>query len=76
MAAILTAGEPHATVLSARVLGESGDDPDRYASGKARKNYAGTSRSAVGSRRTGTHGRAHTDGRNARGTNGPVRSNG
>jgi transposase len=30
-------------VLGARVLGESGDDPDRYASGKARKNYAGTS---------------------------------
>ena len=30
-------------VLGARVLGEFGDDPDRYASGKARKNYAGTS---------------------------------
>jgi Transposase IS116/IS110/IS902 family len=30
-------------VLGARVPGESGDDPDRYASGKARKNYAGTS---------------------------------
>jgi transposase len=30
-------------ILGARVLGESGDDPDRYASGKARKNYAGTS---------------------------------
>ena len=27
-------------VLGARVLGEFGDDPDRYASGKARKNYA------------------------------------
>ncbi|HWM95634.1 MAG TPA: IS110 family transposase, partial [Streptosporangiaceae bacterium] len=25
-------------VLGARVLGEFGDDPDRYASGKARKN--------------------------------------
>ena len=30
-------------VLGARVLGEFGDDPGRYASGKARKNYAGTS---------------------------------
>jgi hypothetical protein len=31
------------SVLGARVLGESGDDPHRYASGKARKNYASTS---------------------------------
>ena len=31
------------SVLGARVLGELGDDPHRYASGKARKNYAGTS---------------------------------
>ena len=31
------------TILGARVLGEFGDDPDRYDSGKARKNYAGTS---------------------------------
>jgi hypothetical protein len=30
-------------VLGARVLGEFGDDPHRYASGKARKNYASTS---------------------------------
>ena len=30
-------------VLGARVLAESGDDPRRYASAKARKNYAGTS---------------------------------
>ena len=30
-------------VLAARVLAESGDDPARYASAKARKNYAGTS---------------------------------
>ena len=29
-------------VLGARVLAESGDDPARYASAKARKNYAGT----------------------------------
>jgi transposase len=31
------------TILGARVLGEFGDDPDRYATGKARKNYAATS---------------------------------
>ena len=31
------------SILGARVLGEFGDDPDRYASGKARKNYAATS---------------------------------
>lgn len=30
-------------VLGARVLGEFGDDPHRYATAKARKNYAGTS---------------------------------
>jgi transposase len=30
-------------ILSARVLGEFGDDPARYADAKARKNYAGTS---------------------------------
>jgi Transposase/Transposase IS116/IS110/IS902 family len=30
-------------VLGARVLAEFGDDPTRYASGKARKNYAATS---------------------------------
>jgi transposase len=39
--------------LGARVLGEFGDDPDRYADGKARRNYAGTSpiTRASGSRR-------------------------
>jgi transposase len=31
------------SVLGARVLGEFGDDPHRYASAKARRNYAGTS---------------------------------
>jgi transposase len=31
------------TVLGARVLGEFGDEPDRYATAKSRKNYAGTS---------------------------------
>jgi transposase len=30
-------------VLGARVLAEFGDDPARYATAKARKNYAGTS---------------------------------
>jgi transposase len=30
-------------ILAAQVLGEFGDDPDRYADAKARKNYAGTS---------------------------------
>jgi len=32
-----------AAVLGARVLGEFGDDPGRYVSAKARKNYGGTS---------------------------------
>jgi transposase len=31
------------TILSARVLGEFGDVPDRYADAKSRRNYAGTS---------------------------------
>ena len=31
------------TILGARVLGESGDAPDRYLTAKSRKNYAGTS---------------------------------
>jgi hypothetical protein len=31
------------TILSARVLGEFGDAPNRYATAKSRKNYAGTS---------------------------------
>ncbi|MFD7012031.1 IS110 family transposase [Rhodococcus jostii] len=30
-------------VLGARVLGEFGDDPDRYTTSKSRRNYAGTS---------------------------------
>jgi transposase len=30
-------------ILGARVLGEFGDDPDRYADGKSRRNYAATS---------------------------------
>ena len=41
-------------VLGARVLAEFGDDPDRYADAKRRKNYAGTSpiTRASGTRRT------------------------
>jgi Transposase/Transposase IS116/IS110/IS902 family len=31
------------TILGARVLGEFGDEPNRYSSAKSRKNYAGTS---------------------------------
>jgi Transposase/Transposase IS116/IS110/IS902 family len=31
------------TVLGARVLGEFGDDPNRYADARSRRNYAGTS---------------------------------
>ena len=38
-------------VLGARVLGEFGDAPDRYASAKSRKNYAGTSPLTVASGR-------------------------
>ena len=38
-------------VLGARVLGEFGDDPDRYTSAKSRKNYAGTSPLTVASGR-------------------------
>ncbi len=30
-------------ILGARVLGEFGDDPNRYTTAKSRKNYAGTS---------------------------------
>jgi hypothetical protein len=41
--------------LGARVLGEFGDDPNRYADAKSRKNYAGTSpiTRASGTRRVG-----------------------
>ena len=38
-------------VLGARVLGEFGDDPDRYANPKSRKNYAGTSPITIASGR-------------------------
>ena len=36
-------------ILSARVLGEFGDDPNRYSTAKCRKNYAGTSPLTVAS---------------------------
>ena len=36
-------------ILGARVLGEFGDDPNRYTTGKCRKNYAGTSPLTVAS---------------------------
>jgi Transposase/Transposase IS116/IS110/IS902 family len=42
-AEILTSQPGLGTILGARVLAEFGDDPDRYADAKARKNYAGTS---------------------------------
>ena len=50
-------------VLGARVLAESGDDPDRYASAKARKNYAATSpiTRASGKRKTALARYAHND---------------
>jgi transposase len=38
-------------ILGARVLGEFGDDPDRYTNAKSRKNYAGTSPLTVASGR-------------------------
>jgi transposase len=38
-------------VLGARVLGEFGDDPDRYTTAKSRKNYAGTSPLTIASGR-------------------------
>jgi transposase len=42
-AEIITSQPGLGTVLGARVLAEFGDAPDRYASAKARKNYAATS---------------------------------
>ncbi|MET8054861.1 IS110 family transposase [Streptosporangium sp. NPDC005286] len=50
-------------ILGARVLAEFGDDPDRYASAKARKNYAGTSpiTRASGKRKVVTARFVHND---------------
>ena len=41
-------------VLGARVLGEFGDDPERYESAKSRRNYAGTSPLTIASGRKRT----------------------
>jgi hypothetical protein len=41
-------------ILGARVLGEFGDDPNRYTSAKCRKNYAGTSPLTIASGRKRT----------------------
>src|SRR5271157_3771108 len=46
-----TRGSPLGVVLGARVLGEFGDDPNRYTTAKCRKNYAGTSPLTVASGR-------------------------
>jgi transposase len=50
-------------VLGARVLAESGDDPARYVSAKARKNYAGTSpiTRASGKKKTVAARHVHND---------------
>jgi transposase len=50
-------------VLGARVLGEFGDDPHRYADGKARRNYAATSplTRASGKKKTVTARFVHND---------------
>jgi hypothetical protein len=48
-AAILRSQPGLGVVTGARVLGEFGDDPDRYDSAKARRNYAGTSPLTVAS---------------------------
>jgi transposase len=42
-AEIFTSQPGLGVILGARVLAEFGDDPDRYADAKSRKNYAGTS---------------------------------
>jgi transposase len=42
-AEIITSQPGMGVILGARVLAEFGDDPTRYATAKARKNYAGTS---------------------------------
>ena len=50
-------------VLGARVLAEFGDDPRRYADGKARRNYAATSplTRASGKKKTVTARYVHND---------------
>ena len=53
-AAIYRAMPGLGVVLGTRVLGEFGDDPERYESAKSRRNYAGTSPLTVASGRTRT----------------------
>jgi transposase len=62
-AEIITSQPGLGPVLGARVLGEFGDDPGRYASAKARKNYAGTSplTRASGRKKTVTARYVHND---------------
>ena len=48
-AEVITSQPGLGAVLGARVLGEFGDDPDRYSDARARKNYAGTSPITVSS---------------------------
>ena len=62
-AAILLSQPGLGPVLGARVLAESGDDPRRYISAKARKNYAGTSpiTRASGKKKTVTARHVHND---------------
>ena len=52
-------------VLASRLLGEFGDDPERYESAKARMNYAGTSPLTVASGRKRTVRRRHAGNRRA-----------
>ena len=58
-------------VLGARVLGEFGDDPERYDSAKSRRNYAGTSPLTVASGRKWTvRASSATGGSTTQSTNG------
>jgi hypothetical protein len=61
-------------VLGARALGEFGDDPNRYADAKSRKNYAGTSPITIASgkkRKQSSPGMSETGGSTTPSTNGP-----
>jgi transposase len=62
-AEIITSQPGLGPVLGARVLAETGDDPARYASAKARKNYAGTSpiTRASGKKKTVAARHVHND---------------
>ena len=60
-------------MLGARVLGEFGDDPDRYANAKSRRNYAGTSPLTARQARNGrcSPATSATDASTTPSTNGP-----